>query len=81
MCQLKVVVQNSYLLIQESRKDQSWGPFLYTIFTNELPNILDNNVDSNICCYADDTTVSCTAKTETDLTVALTKQFKIHDRQ
>ena len=53
------------------------GPLLYTIFTNELPNILDNYVDSSICCYADDTTVSCTAKTETDLTVALTKQFKM----
>ena len=53
------------------------GPLLYTIFTNELPTILDKNVDSEMCYYADDTTVSCMAKTEKDLTATLTQQFKM----
>ena len=50
---------------------------LYTTFTNELPTIIDKNVDSEMCCYADDTTVSCMAKTEKDLTATLTQQFKM----
>ena len=37
------------------------GPLLYVIFTNELPNVLDDslrNPDSSVVCYADDTTMS-----------------------
>ena len=34
------------------------GPLLYTIYTNELPDLISNEVDINgtMCCYADDST-------------------------
>ena len=56
------------------------GPLLYTIFTNELPAVTKfqeevSNEDS-VCCYADDTTLSCSAKTADDLTNKLENQFK-----
>ena len=32
------------------------GPLLYTIYTNDLPEVIDKNNQNSICCYADDTT-------------------------
>ena len=50
------------------------GPLLYTLYTNELPEVLrktnssnDNASEDQICCYADDTTLTCRSKCPTDL--------------
>ena len=67
------------------------GPILYTLFTNELPEIIqDNNgpADSNfpgyrledeengsICCFADDSTLTVTDKDHNALTIKLTRKY------
>ena len=45
------------------------GPLLFLIFFNDLPGTLESEVDS----YADDTTVSATARTITEISSTLTK--------
>ena len=56
------------------------GPLLYTLFTNELPQVVEQSVNvdkhSSICCYADDTTLSCTASNKTELSEELSVQYK-----
>ena len=56
------------------------GPLLYTLFTNELPEVvektMENSRDSSVCCYADDTTLSCVAVSEDELIDELSTQFK-----
>ena len=44
------------------------GPLFYTSYTNDMPEVINENTDaqlvnkdSNVCCYADDTTLSCSA--------------------
>ena len=59
------------------------GPLFYTIFTNELPEVVQQEIlnqgedfpeynlhheeNGSICCYADDATYSCLAKDPTTL--------------
>ena len=45
------------------------GPLLFLIFFNDLPPTLENDVDS----YADDTTITATAKTVMEISQSLTK--------
>ena len=53
------------------------GPILYTLFTNELPAILDNMHEGNstICCYADDATLSCKSSNHNDLSNVLSQSY------
>ena len=76
------------------------GPLLYTIFTNELPEVihehdvqplahphqgghgwpayhLGDDEAGSICCYADDTTLTCTDFRPAALSNKLTDQYKI----
>ena len=76
------------------------GPLLYTIFTNELPEIiheaggqqvdlhhsggqcwpayhLGDDQAGSICCYADDTTLTCTDFLPANLSMKLTKQYMV----
>ena len=79
------------------------GPLLYTLFTNELPEIvkaptLPNNqedsnsstenqvwpayqveggVDGDICCYADDTTLSISDKDSASLSANLSRKYMV----
>ena len=63
------------------------GPLLYTLYTNELPEVLKKATSNNgnasedqICCYADDTTLTCRSKSPTDLSKNLTEQYgAVHD--
>ena len=72
------------------------GPLLYTLYTNELPEVIHEEKDSNIpnqahkfpnytsgnndlesiCCFADDTTVTCSNSDHSQLTQPLTKYYK-----
>ena len=49
------------------------GPLLYTIFTNDLPQVLQN---SNICMYADDSTIYTSAKTVNELNKVLSADLQ-----
>ena len=76
------------------------GPLLYTIFTNELPEVihesgelpgalvqqdgqdwpayhLEDDDAGSICCYADDTTLTCTESRPAELSIKLTNQYKV----
>ena len=44
------------------------GPLLYSIFTNDLPLVLNK---ANICMYADDSTIYTSALSANDLNTAL----------
>ena len=68
------------------------GPLLYTIFTNELPEVIHelqvaehlegplyNSCEKDgcsICCYADDTTLTCSDKSSESLTRKLTTKYE-----
>ena len=62
------------------------GPLLYTVFVNELPQVLqrsnaselrsDQRIDK-ICCYADDSTLSSSDSDHSELTKKLTNDYKI----
>ena len=61
------------------------GPLLYTIFTNELPEVvLKNGGESDsaklerksLCCYADDSTLTCIGSDHTNLTQDLSENYK-----
>ena len=66
------------------------GPLLYTLFINELPEVIRGERESegssisayhandngcSACCYADDTTLSCSAKTSDELTLKLSLKY------
>ena len=73
------------------------GPLLYTIFTNELPEIIHNQTEhvgeqhhgeagwpayhlaseesGSLCCYADDSTLTCTATRPSDLSRNLSEKY------
>ena len=73
------------------------GPLLYTIFTNELPEIIHNQAEQvgdhhqggvgwpayhlakedsgSLCCYADDSTLTCTATRPSDLSRNLSEKY------
>ena len=68
------------------------GPLFYTLFTNELPEVvhhhdqlgvpdnwppysLDCKTCGNICCFADDTTFSCSSKSPDSLSQDLSSKF------
>ena len=66
------------------------GPLLYTIFTNDLPEILHNHDPpegsifdikcqscGTVCCYADDSTFSVTSTNTQDLNRKLTEKYKV----
>ena len=79
------------------------GPLLYTLFTNELPEVIhdhhpqqhqqaaglqedegagplfhiEDSDNGSICCYADDTTLSCTEYSPQALTNKLSEKYKI----
>ena len=66
------------------------GPLLYTIFTNDLPEILHNHDPpegsifdikcqscGTVCCYADDSTFSVTSTNTHDLNRKLTEKYKV----
>ena len=75
------------------------GPLLYTLFTNELPEIIHNQAQQeaeqvqggvgwpayhladeesgSLCCYADDSTLTCTATRPTDLSKKLSEKYNI----
>ena len=76
------------------------GPLLYTIFTNELPEVIHDHSEQpevqanqggqewpayhlgddeagSICCYADDTTLTCTESRPAALSNKLTEQYKV----
>ena len=48
------------------------GPLMYSIFTNDLPQVLRS---ANLSMYADDTTVYASAKTAEELTVILNREL------
>ena len=56
------------------------GPLLYTLYTNELPDIVGHNSDQtqsqeSVCCYADDTTLTCVNSDHSKLSERLTHQY------
>ena len=75
------------------------GPLLYTIFTNELPEIIHNHAQpavhgrhgeqdwpayhmgdadhGSLCCYADDSTLTCTESEPAALSKKLTEKYKL----
>ena len=68
------------------------GPLFYTLFTNELPEVIHDNPPeadqnqpyqisaqacSSICCYADDTTLTATESDHADLTAKLLANYEI----
>ena len=73
------------------------GPLLYTIFTNELPEViheqllghhegqeqewpayhLEDEDHGGLCCYADDSTLTCTGYRAADVSDKLTEKYKI----
>ena len=66
------------------------GPLLYTIFTNELPELIHDHQASdtkhfnmscsecgNLCCYADDSTVSVFSSDPEEITAKLTERYGV----
>ena len=64
------------------------GPLFYTLFTNELPEVIHQHDQSSayhlkdkdngsICCYADDTTFTATDSDHAALTSKLSEKYKI----
>ena len=80
------------------------GPLLYTIFTNELPEIIHNHPQTQphepvgqehqdgevwpayhltdaengtLCCYADDSTLTCTGFRPSELSTNLSEKYEI----
>ena len=70
------------------------GPLLYTLFTNELPEVIHDNAnlegvwpayqveavvegDGDICCYADDTTLSMSASDPATLSANLSSKYNL----
>ena len=73
------------------------GPLLYTIFTNELPEVIHTHAqpavharqgvqdwpayhladsdNGSLCCYADDSTLTCTGAKPADLSRKLTEKY------
>ena len=55
------------------------GPLLYTLFVNELPAVLDNSSEAkkaeHICCFADDTTLTCQNSDHSQLSSQLTESY------
>ena len=56
------------------------GPLLYTLFTNELPDVVGHSCDQgkspdSVCCYADDTTLTCVNADHSKLSERLTLQY------
>ena len=51
------------------------GPLLYTIYTNDLPEVIDKNNQNSICCYADDTTHTSRHKDHKILTEQLSENY------
>ena len=65
------------------------GPLLYVIFTNELPEAVHNHLPQNralfntmckecgtICCYADDSTYTFSAKDPQELTMVIANKYQ-----
>ena len=70
------------------------GPVLYTLFTNELPEVIHNDECTsnrtvkwppysldcmscgNICCFADDTTFSCSGYNSANLSRQISRNFQ-----
>ena len=56
------------------------GPLLYSIFTNDLPEVIEKDRNQSICCYADDTTHTSTNRDHTALSKLLSENYtKISD--
>ena len=60
------------------------GPLFYTLYTNELPDVIHSNVtqrtnlgDEQVCCYADDTTLSCSDSDPVGLSQKLEVKFRL----
>ena len=72
------------------------GPLFYTLFTNELPEVIHEQLqqqeqgeldwpayhmgdekNGSICCYADDTTLTCIDPDPASLTAKLTDKYKL----
>ena len=55
------------------------GPLLYTLFVNELPEVLNNSSEAkksaHICCFADDTTLTCQNSDHSELSRQLTESY------
>ena len=50
------------------------GPTLFLIYINDLPDGFDDK--TNIVMFADDTTITCTAKTQKELEIRLNIAIK-----
>ena len=57
------------------------GPLLYTLYTNEFPEIIEKEENQDtISCYADDTTLTCVSSDHTMLSRRLTLSYQqIHN--
>ena len=56
------------------------GPLLYLLFTNELPTLVVDDpkkTKENICCYADDSTLTVIDSDHTNLSRKLTEKYEI----
>ena len=60
------------------------GPLFYTLYTNEMPEVINENTDaqlvnkdSNVCCYADDTTLSCSDSDPASLSKKLSEKYRL----
>ena len=66
------------------------GPLLYTIFTNELPELIHDHqakdtkyfnmhcsMCGNLCCYADDSTVSVSSSDPEEITTKLAERYEV----
>ena len=54
------------------------GPLLYTLYTNELPHVISNELDTKgaMCCYADDSTFTYRHRDHSELSQKLTENFE-----
>ena len=84
---------NYFQFQQGYHRDQSWGLFFYTLFTNELPEVIHDHAEvhqegwpnfnlscktcGDVCCYADDTTYSCSDSDPSNLSEKLTAKYKL----
>lgn len=63
---------NSVLVESGIPQGSCLGPLMYSVFTNDLPQVLRY---ANLSMYADDTTVYASAKTAEELTVILNREL------